>query len=319
MIYGETVKNIGVGLYGDFKDAGKNLGKKGTSTDITMYNYKQGDDAVFFVEPTKYPEKITPLLYTINMTDYALVFIDEIKPELAETLLLLDMMGVDKGSFVVGEYVDIEQLKAIISNTSMKNFEIRDKDYIKIREDMITLPQEIAGKPDLSFTKIPIDNFFTVRSVGTVILGRVKKGIVKIHDNLRVYPMEHNVMVKSIQVNDKNYDEAPTFSRVGLALKGIKSEELERGMILSNGDLGVSDELTLNMKWNPYVKKELGVGEGYQVAIGLQVVSCKVIEKEKDKITLKLIKPVVYELGEEKAVLIDGSAKIRIIGVSELI
>ncbi|WP_048057895.1 EF-Tu/IF-2/RF-3 family GTPase [Methanothermococcus okinawensis] len=313
------MKNIGVGLYGDFKDAGKNLGKKGTSTDITMYNYKQGDDAVFFVEPTKYPEKITPLLYTINMTDYALVFIDEIKPELAETLLLLDMMGVDKGSFVVGEYVDIEQLKAIISNTSMKNFEIRDKDYIKIREDMITLPQEIAGKPDLSFTKIPIDNFFTVRSVGTVILGRVKKGIVKIHDNLRVYPMEHNVMVKSIQVNDKNYDEAPTFSRVGLALKGIKSEELERGMILSNGDLGVSDELTLNMKWNPYVKKELGVGEGYQVAIGLQVVSCKVIEKEKDKITLKLIKPVVYELGEEKAVLIDGSAKIRIIGVSELI
>ena len=311
------MKNIGIGLFGDFKDAGKNLGKKGTSTDITLYNYKQGDDAVFFVEPTKYPEKITPLIYAINMMDYALVFVDEIKPELAETLLALDMMGVEKGSFVVGEYVDVEQLKAIISNTSMKNFEIREKDYIRIREDMVALPQEMAGEPDNSFVKIPIDHFFTVRSVGTVILGRVKKGTVKIHDNLRVYPTENKAMVRSIQVNDKNYDEAPTFSRVGLALKGVKSEELERGMILSDGDLKVSDEITLNMKWNPYSKKELGVGEGYQIAIGLQTISCKVIEKEGDTIKLKLIKPAVYESGE-KVILLDGSAKIRILGVSEL-
>ncbi len=330
------MKNIGIGLFGDFKDAGKNLGKKGTSTDITLFNYKQGDDAVFFVEPTKYPEKITPLIYAINMMDYALVFVDEIKPELAETLLALDMMGVEKGSFVVGEYVDTEQLKAIISNTSMKNFEIREldknplgfcksanpsdslrKDYIKIREDMVNLPQEIAGKPDSSFVKIPIDHFFTVRSVGTVILGRVKKGTVKIHDDLRVYPTENKAMVRSIQVNDKNYDEAPTFSRVGLALKGVKSEELERGMILSDGDLKVSDEITINMKWNPYSKKEVAVGEGYQIGIGLQTISCKVMEKEGNTIKLKLLKPAVYESGE-KAVLLDGSAKIRILGVSEL-
>ncbi len=311
------MKNIGIGLFGNFKDTGKNLGKKGTSTDITLFNYKKGDDAVFFVEPTKYPEKITPLIYAINMTDYALVFIDEINSDIAETLLALDMLNIEKGSFVVGEYVDTEQLNSIISNTSMKNFEIRDRDYIKIREDMVNLPQEIAGKPDNSFVKIPIDHFFTVRSVGTVILGRVKRGTVKIHDNLRVYPTENNVMVRSIQVNDKNYEEAPTFSRVGLALKGIKSEELERGMILSNGDLKVSDEIALNMKWNPYSKKEVAVGEGYQVVVGLQTISCKVIEKDGNTIKLKLIKPAVYESGD-KVVLLDGSAKIRILGVSEL-
>ncbi len=311
------MKNIGIGLFGNFKDTGKNLGKKGTSTDITLFNYKKGDDAVFFVEPTKYPEKITPLIYAINMTDYALVFIDEINSDIAETLLALDMLNIEKGSFVVGEYVDTEQLNAIISNTSMKNFEIRERDYIKIREDMVNLPQEIAGKPDNSFVKIPIDHFFTVRSVGTVILGRVKRGTVKIHDNLRVYPTENNVMVRSIQVNDKNYEEAPTFSRVGLALKGIKSEELERGMILSNGDLKVSDEIALNMKWNPYSKKEVAVGEGYQVVVGLQTISCKVIEKDGNTIKLKLIKPAVYESGD-KVVLLDGSAKIRILGVSKL-
>ncbi|ABR56663.1 elongation factor Tu domain 2 protein [Methanococcus aeolicus Nankai-3] len=311
------MKNIGIGLFGDIRDAGKNLGKAGTSTDITLYNYKNGDDAIFIIEPTKYPEKIMPLLYTINLMDYALIFVDEVKAELAETLLILDMCGVSKGALVVGEYVDVNQLKAIISNTSMKDFEIMEKDYINIREKLMELPIDIAGAPNNDFVKIPIDHFFMVRSVGTVILGRVLKGATKIHDNLRVYPTENKAMVKSIQVNDKNYDEAPQFSRVGLALKGVKAEDLDRGMILSNGDLEVSSELTLNMKWNPYMQKEIAVGEGYQINIGLQTVSSEVIEKEGDIIKLKLLKPVVYEKGD-KAILIDGSAKIRIIGVSEL-
>lgn len=312
------MKSVGVGLLGDFKDVGKNLGKKGTSSDITLYNYKQGKDSVFFIEPTKYPEKIQSLIYTINMMDYPLVFIEEIKGELAETLLLLDMMGINEGSFVVGEYVDMEQLKAILSNTSMKNFQIREREYIKLREDMLSLPQEVAGKVSNDIKKVVIDHFFTVRSVGTVILGRVKKGTLRIHDNLILYPTEKKAVIRSIQINDKNYQEAPIFSRVGLALKGLSSEDVERGMILSDGDLEVSKEIHLNMTWNPYSNKEIKIGENYQVAIGLQIVSCNVVEKNGDDIILKLIKPVVYEKGE-RAILLDGSAKIRILGISELL
>ena len=312
---GEIVKNISVGLFGDIENVGRELGKKGTSTDITLYNYKVGDDAVLYVEPTRYPERIQPLIYAINMTDYALVFVDEIKPELGETFLALDMFGIKEGTFVVGEYVDIEQLKAITSTTSMKNFDIMDKDFIKLREKMTNL--EIKKENSNEFTKIPIDHFFTVRSVGTVILGKVEKGEVKVHDKLRLYPTDKEVMVRSIQVHDKDVKEACLGSRVGLALKGITTDELERGMILSNGDLEVSDEISLNIRWNPFMQKEVKVGEEYQIICGLQAVSCKVIERENDKITLKLKKPIVYEKGE-KIVLLDGSAKIRILGVGEL-
>ena len=126
------------------------------------------------------------------------------------------------------------------------------------------------------------------------------------------------MLIKSIQIQDKNYNEASTFSRVGLALKGIKSEELERGMILSNGDLNVSDEIILDIKWNTYLNKKVSAGERYQLNIGLQTISCKIIEKEDNKLTLKLMKPVVYEKNDEKAVLLDGSSKIRILGVSNL-
>ncbi|MBA2858354.1 selenocysteine-specific translation elongation factor [Methanococcus maripaludis] len=307
------MKNVTIGLFGDFEDAGKNIAKKGTSTDITLYNHKNGDDSAVFVEPTRYPERIQPLIYTINMMDYALVFIDEIKPEIGETLLTLDLFGVERGFIVVGEYVDVEQLKGIISNTSMKNFEFLEKDYIQIREKMITIP-EVEKSSD--FIKIPIDHFFSVKSVGTVILGKVDKGSVSVHDNLRIYPTNNKAMVKSVQVHDRDVKEAETNSRVGLSLKGISVDDLDRGMILSNGELEVSDKIELEMKWNPYMNKEVAVGEGYQIIVGLQTVSCKIEEKNGNKLTLKLLKPAAFEKGDT-FIMLDGSAKIRIIGVSK--
>ncbi|WP_459202427.1 EF-Tu/IF-2/RF-3 family GTPase [Methanococcus sp. CF] len=308
------MKNVTIGLFGDFEDAGKNIAKKGTSTDITLYNYKNGDDSSVFVEPTRYPEKIQPLIYTINMLDYALVFIDEIKPEIGETLLTLDMFGVSRGFFVVGEYVDVEQLKGIIANTSMKNFEILEKDYIQIREKMVLLPEVEKSK---EFVKVPIDHFFSVRSVGTVILGKVDKGTVSIHDNLRIYPTNNKAMVKSIQVHDRDVKEAGINSRVGLSLKGVSVEDLDRGMILSNGELNVSDVIELEMRWNPYMNKEVAAGESYQIITGLQTISCKIEEKDGNKLKLKLLKPVAFEKGDT-FVMLDGSAKVRVIGVSKI-
>ncbi|MCS3901606.1 EF-Tu/IF-2/RF-3 family GTPase [Methanococcus voltae] len=309
------MKNVSIGLYGDFKDAGKEIGKKGTSTDITLYNYKKDDDSVVYIEPTRYPERIHPLIYTINMTDYALVFIDELKPEIAETLLALDMCGVKRGFIVAGEYIDIEQLKAILGATSMKDFEIIEKDYIVIREKMAALPEvEIEGE---EIQKIPIDHFFSVKSVGTVILGKVDKGEVAVHDNLIMYPTTKKAMVKSMQVHDKDVKGAPKGSRVGLALKGVSVDDLDRGMILSKDELNVSDELKVSMKWNPYMNKEINAGEGYQIVVGLQSVSCNVEEKNGDDLKLKLLKPIVYEKGDN-LILLDGSAKVRIVGISKI-
>ena len=36
------------------------LGKKGTDTDITLYDLKKGEDTVTFIEPTRYPERLAP-------------------------------------------------------------------------------------------------------------------------------------------------------------------------------------------------------------------------------------------------------------------
>ncbi|WP_456472436.1 EF-Tu/IF-2/RF-3 family GTPase [Methanocaldococcus sp.] len=296
-----------VGVFGQFKDM-RELGKKGTSSDITFYNYKQGDKIITYIEPTRYPDKIAPLIYTINMMDYALVFIEELTGELGEMLLALDLAKVERGSFVLGDYVDEELFNRVVKGTSMKNFDILNWDYIEIREKLLNINIE----RDLSYTKIPIDHYFKVKSVGTVILGKVEKGIVRVHDNLKVYPINREVMVKSIQIHDNNYNEAKAGDRVGLALKGIDAEELSRGYILSNKELKTYETIELDINWNPFKKKDIKEGESYQIICGLQNISCVVEEKVK----LKLNKPLAYD--DENIWLIDGSSKIRILGIGKI-
>ncbi|ENN96045.1 elongation factor Tu domain-containing protein [Methanocaldococcus villosus KIN24-T80] len=302
---------ITVGIFGHIKDVGRELGKKGTSSDITFYNYKQGDKIVTYVEPTRYPERINPLIYTINLMDYAIVFIDEITGELGEMLLALDMFNICNGAFVLGEYVDVDMLKNIIKGTSMENFDILDKDFIKIREHVL----ELEIERDFSYKKIPIDHYFKVKSVGTVVLGKVEKGKIEVHDNLKLYPIYKEVMIKSIQIHDKDCKEAKAGDRVGLALKGVDVEELSRGYVLSDKELEVKKEVKFKIEMNPFINKEIKEGENYTLITGLQAVACEVLDVSNNKISLLLNKEIAYD--DEKLCLIDGSAKIRILGVGE--
>ncbi|WP_423792989.1 EF-Tu/IF-2/RF-3 family GTPase [Methanocaldococcus indicus] len=306
------MEGLTIGLFGHLDGVGRELGKKGTESDIAIYHYKVGDKLVSYVEPKRYPDKIAPLIYTINMMDYALVFVDDVSKDLGETFLTLDMFNIDRGAFVVHEYVDVDFLKEIIKNTSLKNFEILEKDFIKIREYI----KDLKIERDLSYKKITIDHYFTVKSVGTVILGKVDKGIVNVYDKLNVYPIKKEALIKSIQINDVNYKEAKAGDRVGIALKGVDTEELDRGYILSDKELKTYSEITAKFELNPFLDKKIKENETYNLIVGLQNVACKVEKVNNNEITLKLNNPIVYD--DEKLCLVDGSAKIRIVGVGNL-
>jgi selenocysteine-specific translation elongation factor len=51
------------------------IAKKGTSTDITLYNLKKGEDTVTFIEPTRYPDRLAPLFYACSLARKAIVVV----------------------------------------------------------------------------------------------------------------------------------------------------------------------------------------------------------------------------------------------------
>jgi selenocysteine-specific translation elongation factor len=58
--------NLNIAFLGP-ADLAKELGKKGTSTDITFYNMKKGDVTITVIEPSRYPEKLSSLFYTASL------------------------------------------------------------------------------------------------------------------------------------------------------------------------------------------------------------------------------------------------------------
>ena len=63
-------------------------------------------------------------------------------------------------------------------------------------------------------------------------LGFVKKGIVRKYDKLTLLPANKEVMVRSIQIQDEDHEQAEAGPRVGLAMKGAPIEDLKRGSVL---------------------------------------------------------------------------------------
>src|SRR6267378_4433272 len=95
----------------------------------------------------------------------------------------------------------------------------------------IPTPQRPIDKPFL----MPIEDVFTSSGRGTVVTGRVERGIVKVGDEIEVVGLRPNqgTVVTGVEMFRKVLDEGQAGDNVGVLLRGTKKEEVERGMVLA--------------------------------------------------------------------------------------
>ena len=105
-----------------------------------------------------------------------------------------------------------------------------------------------------------IDRAFSVKGVGTVVLGFILGGKVSVHDKLRAVPSssEKTVEVKGIQVNDEDYESAGAGIRVGLSLKGVDARDLDKASWLDDGSFKLTERPTFQFSRSPYYRQEVG-------------------------------------------------------------
>jgi selenocysteine-specific translation elongation factor len=247
------------------------LGKKGTESDITLYNHKQGEKAISAVCPTRYPEKLAPLLYSLYLGTEVFMVIDKLDKTIGEQLVACDVMGKTKGTLFLDNYISSEQVKPLLKDTSLMNWQIVIGlgNPNEMREALMAREPELRGGP----TRVSIDHSFPVKGLGTVCLGIVDQGVVKKHQELTIYPTGKKTQVRSIQVHDNDVDEAGSGSRVGLAMKGVEPEEIGRGTVLAEaGILTVKKGLDLTIHVNKFWKGALKSGMVVHSACGLQFI-----------------------------------------------
>jgi len=305
------VKSINFVVLGK-QDLASEFGKKGTESDLTLYDRKESDVIKTWVVPNGFPEKIQPLFQAINLAEYVIFHVDKLDKFTGEQIIALDSLKKEKGILSHTFDVDESKLNMMIKGTVVENYARVDQD--KIKEEMNTLEPITNDNP----AELLIDHCFDVKGVGTVILGKVTNGTIKQYDNLKLYPHNIDVLIKSIQMHDDPVSESVCPARVGLAVKGAKPDEVGRGDVISVEDaVDVKTEIELDFEKSPFYKNEITENQGCLVNIGLQTKAAKF-----SSITpLKLIfeKPIVCKKNDIAVILKPESTTIRILGSGKIL
>ena len=280
--------SITVGVIGS-KDYSRNIGKKGTSSDITLYNLKSSENVVTAIEPSSYPDKLSSLFYSLSLSDFVVFVVESVDADFAESVMAIDALGKEKGVLITTEK---EKVSHLIKGTQAEKYRFIDNEPIALREMLL----EIAGsrKPaEKEGGSVVIDHFFKVKGVGTVILGIVTDGCVRKHEEMTLFPLKKEVQVRSIQKQDVDCDIAYAGDRVGLALKGIEPDELDRGFVLSSEDLECAKDLRISLDKNKFFNREIRSGNVLHTGCGMQFAPVRVDRADGNELEISFEKDIV--------------------------
>jgi elongation factor Tu len=105
------------------------------------------------------------------------------------------------------------------------------KELLDAMDSYFPLPQRDVDKPFL----MPIEDVFSIQGRGTVVTGRVDRGIVKLNDEVEIVGIRETkkTVVTGIEMFNKLLDEGQAGDNIGCLLRGIDKKEVERGQVLA--------------------------------------------------------------------------------------
>jgi elongation factor Tu len=105
-------------------------------------------------------------------------------------------------------------------------------DLISALDTYIPEPVRQTDKPLL----MPVEDVFSIEGRGTVVTGRIERGMVKINEEVEIVglkPESSKTVVTGIEMFNKQLDSGMAGDNAGLLLRGVKKEDVERGMVLA--------------------------------------------------------------------------------------
>ncbi len=166
---------------------------------------------------------------------YLVVFINRFDDNMDEELLelikeevkdILKKYGYDpeKVPFVVGS--------ALYGTTGEKDGDEAMANLLKAMDESIPEPVRELDKPFL----MPVEDVFSIEGRGTVATGRIERGVVKVNDivsQIGLMKDAKDLTITGVEMFKKSLNQGQAGDNVGLLIRGIKREEIERGQVLA--------------------------------------------------------------------------------------
>jgi len=105
-------------------------------------------------------------------------------------------------------------------------------DLMAAVDEYIPTPERDVDKPFL----MPVEDVFSITGRGTVATGRIERGMIKVSDSVEIVGMTEetrDVVVTGVEMFRKLLDEGMAGDNVGLLLRGVQRDEIERGQVLA--------------------------------------------------------------------------------------
>ncbi|QYK50012.1 MAG: elongation factor Tu [Anaerolineales bacterium] len=125
-------------------------------------------------------------------------------------------------------------LKALESTSTDPNAEeyAPIRELLRVIDEYIPEPTRETDKPFM----MSIEDVFSIKGRGTVVTGRIDRGVVKLNDNVDIVGLREqpgSTVVTGIEMFHKQLDEGMAGDNAGLLLRGVDREGVERGMVLA--------------------------------------------------------------------------------------
>jgi elongation factor Tu len=158
------------------------------------------------------------------------------KVDMVDDAELLDLVELEvrellKSYQFPGDDLPVVRVSALGALNGEPEWEAKVDELMAAVDSYVPLPERAIDKPFL----MPIEDIFSIQGRGTVVTGRIERGIVKVNEQVEIvgFADTRTTVVTGVEMFKKLLDEGRAGDNVGLLLRGIEKDAVERGQVLA--------------------------------------------------------------------------------------
>jgi len=158
------------------------------------------------------------------------------KCDMVDDAELLDLVEMEIRDLLTkyeypGDEIPIIRVSALKALEGDATWEAKVQELMDKVDEYIPTPERALDKPFL----MPVEDVFSIKGRGTVATGRIERGMCKVGEEMEIVGMgkDKKTVITGVEMFRKQLDEGQAGDNVGLLLRGIEKDDIERGQVIA--------------------------------------------------------------------------------------
>jgi len=251
--------------------------ERGITTELGFAHYKFGEGLLVGIVDVPGHEKFVRHMvagaWGIDMVLLVVAADEGVMPQTREHLDICELLGLKRGIVAITktDLVDEDMIELVkediedfLAGRSLEGAPVipvssTTGENIPLLRDLIEgAAREIDERSREGIFRLPVDRVFTLKGFGTIVTGTCISGLLKVGDEIEIYPLGKLARVRNIQAYHEDVGEAIAGQRVALNIQGIEKNDIERGVVIGKpGTLFLAQRVDAMLKYLPLPLKPI--------------------------------------------------------------